>query len=46
MLPKINSFTNKQNKDNISSRENKLQYNNGVAMQDIAAQPWWYSKYW
>ena len=32
-----------QTKDNILSTEHKLQYNTGVAVQDNAAQQWWYS---
>ena len=36
--------TNTQTKDNnISLTQHKLQYNSGVAMQDNAAQQWWYS---
>ena len=46
MLPKTNAiltFTDMQTKDNILSTEHKLQYNTGVAVQDNAAQQWWYS---
>ena len=42
MLPKTDialSF----NRQNISATQHKLQYDTGVAMQDNAAQHWWYS---
>ena len=32
-----------QTKDNISATQQKLQYNPDFAMQDNAAQQWWYS---
>ena len=31
------------NQQNISATQNKLQYDTGVAMQDNAAQHWWYN---
>ena len=47
MLPKINTiltfYTETQIKDIISSTQHKLQYNIGFAMQDNAAQQWWYT---
>ena len=36
-------FADTQIKDSISVTKRKLQYNIGVAMQDNAAQHWWYS---
>ena len=36
-------FTETQTKDNITSTQHKLQNNTVVAMQDKAAQHWWYS---
>ena len=32
-----------QTKDNFSATQHKLQYNDGFAMLDNAAQQWWYS---
>ena len=37
-------LTNTQTKDNISATQHKLQYDTGVAIQDNAAQHWWYSR--
>ena len=31
------------NQQNISATQNKLQYDTGAAMQDNAAQHWWYN---
>ena len=31
------------NRENISATQHKFQYHTGVAMQDNAAQQWWYS---
>ena len=46
-------LTNMRSKDNISLSQYKLRYDISVAMQDNAAQHWWYStggkhnlKYW
>ena len=36
-------LTDMQTKDNISATQHKLRYDTGVAMQDNAAQHWWYS---
>ena len=41
MLPKTNIFYCLTG--NISATQRKLQYDTGVAMQDKAAQHWWYN---
>ena len=51
IIPKINIalpfYPNKVflslTKDNVSARQHKLQYKDGVAMQDNVAQHWWNS---
>ena len=41
MLPQNNIFHRLT--DNISATQRKLQYDTGVAIQDNAAQHWWYN---